>query len=139
MSMTPDEMAPPSGSSVKFSEIGDTVEGSVVYIGDWDERVNKFNNKTEQVCRIGIDVGDGEPRYIWPTKGSGMAQAIANAMRDAQVSQLEVGQTLKLRFDEAIDTGKGNPFKKFLARVTPATAEQKAQQEAVKAAQEEPF
>jgi hypothetical protein len=120
--MKANDLAAPRGDSAKFENIGDTIEGTVVYVGDWSERINKFNNKLEQVTRIGIDTGEGEPIYIWPVKGSGMAQAIAEGLREARLDELSEGQKIKLRYDEAVDVGKGNPFKKFRAKVTPGEA-----------------
>lgn len=133
--MRADELAAPSGASFKFAEIGDTVEGVIVYVGDWQTQTNKFNGNVEQVCKIGVDAGGDEPTYIWPRKGSPMAQAIANALRDAGIGELAEGQGLKLRYSENVDTGKPQPMKKYLARVTPASAETLAKQ----AAQDEVF
>lgn len=124
--MKANDLAAPGGGSAKFEKVGDTIEGEIVYVGDWQERVNKFNNKVEQVTKIGIDTGDGEPTYIWPTKGSGQAQALAEALREASIDELSEGQTVKLRFDQEIDTGKGYPFKKYRAKITAASAERTA-------------
>lgn len=132
--MRADDLAAPSGNSYKFDTVGDTVEGPISYIGEWQTQTNKFNGGTEDVCRIGVDY-NGEPVYIWPRKGSSMAQAIANALRDANLPSLEVGQTLKLQYSENKDTGKPQPMKVFRARVTPPTPEQAAQQ----AAKNDPF
>lgn len=137
--MRADELAAPSGSSFKFENIGDTVEGVIAYVGDWQERINKFNGKTEQVMRLGIDSGDGEPTYVWPVKGSAMAQAIAEAMRDAKVDDLLEGQKIKLRFDSEKDTGKPQKLKLFKARITPESAADAAKRVAAQAAVEEPF
>lgn len=117
--MRADELAAPTGDSFKFNEIGDTIEGQVVYVGDWQTQINKFNQREEQVARIGIDVGGGQPAYIWPRKGSPMAAAIAQALRDAGLNELAEGQHLKLRFDSTKDTGKGQPMKVFRAKITP--------------------
>lgn len=117
--MRADELAAPTGDSFKFAEVGDTVEGVVVYVGDWQEQTNKFNGNTEQVARIGLDTGNSENTYVWPRKGSAMAQAIAEALRAADLPELTEGQTLKLRYDEDVDTGKPQPMKKFRAKVTP--------------------
>jgi hypothetical protein len=115
--MRADELAAPTGDTFKFNEIGDTVEGVVTYVGDWQEQTNKFNDRKEQVARIGVDV-DGEMLYVWLRKGSAMAQAIAEALRAAGETELAEGQTIKLRFDSTKDTGKGQPMKVFRAKVT---------------------
>ena len=116
--MKADDFAAPSGDSFKFAAVGDTIEGTVTYVGDWQEQTNKFNDRIEQVCKIGINTGNGEVQYVWPRKGSAMAQAIAEAMRDAGVGSLDEGAQLKLRFDSTKDTGKGQPMKLFRARIT---------------------
>jgi hypothetical protein len=116
--MRADELAAPTGDTFKFNEIGDTVEGVVTYVGDWQAQTSKFNNREEQVARIGVDV-DGEMLYVWPRKGSAMAQAIAEALRAAGETELAEGQTIKLRFDSTKDTGKGQPMKVFRAKITP--------------------
>lgn len=114
--MRADELSAPTGETFKFESIGDTLEGVVTYVGDWQEQINKFNDRKEQVARIGVNTGD-EIRYVWPRKGSAMAQAIAEALRAAGLSELAEGQTLKLRFDSEKDTGKGQPMKVFRARI----------------------
>jgi hypothetical protein len=129
--MRADELAAPTGDSFKFEAVGDTLEGTITYVGDWQEQVNKFNQRTEQVARIGVDAGGGQPTYVWPRKGSAMAQAIAEALREAGQNELAEGQTLKLRFDSTKDTGKGQPMKVFRARITPG--------EPVRRPAEEPF
>lgn len=115
--MNVNELAAPQGESFKFTEIGDTVEGVIVYVGDWTEQINKSNGKPETVAKIGLEVA-GEITYVWPRKGSAMAQAIAEALREANLGELSEGQTLKLRFDSTKDTGKPQPLKLFRARVT---------------------
>jgi hypothetical protein len=120
--MRADELAAPTGESFKFETIGDTLEGVITYVGDWQEQVSKFNQRTEQVARIGVDAGGGQPTYIWPRKGSAMAQAIAEALRAAGLTELAEGQQLKLRFDSTKDTGKGQPMKVFRAKITAGEA-----------------
>lgn len=121
--MNVNELAAPQGDSFKFENIGDTVEGIITYVGDWQEQINKNNGQKEQVARIGLNTGNGETTYVWPRKGSAMAQAIAEALRDAQLNELAEGQTLKLRFDSTKDTGKPQPLKLFRAKVTAGTTQ----------------
>lgn len=124
--MKPNDLAPPQGDNFKFNEVGDTIEGTIVYVGDWAERTNKFSGKLEEVTKIGILVdGNSEPTYIWPVKGSGMASGLADGLRDAGLPELAEGQRLKLRFDQAVPTDKGNPFKKYRARITAGEPVQK--------------
>lgn len=121
MSMTADDFAAPSGLTFKFETIGDTITGVVTYVGSFQERTNKFNGREEQVARIGIDV-DGETLCIWPVKGSSMAQAIAEALRESGAGTLNLGDELTVRYAANVDTGKPQPMKKFRAKHTPATA-----------------
>jgi hypothetical protein len=137
--MKADELAAPSGNSFKFAEVGDTVEGVIVYVGEWQTQVNKFNGNTEEVTRIGVDTGDGETIYVWPRRGSSMASAMAQALRDAGLSELTEGQKLKLRFDSTKDTGKPMPLKMFRAKITAESADDAARRATVTAAQDDPF
>lgn len=121
MSMTADDFAAPSGTSFKFETLGDTISGVVSYVGPFTERTNKFNGREEQVARIGIDV-DGETLYIWPVKGSSMAQAIAEALRESGGGTLAAGDELAVGYAEDVDTGKPQPMKKFRAKHTPGKA-----------------
>lgn len=118
--MTPDDFAAPQGDTFKFDTIGATIEGTVTYVGDWQTQENKFTGRDEEVCRIAIDV-NGDNMLIWPRKGSAMATAIGEAMRNARVQDLK-GNVLKLAHHDTKDTGKGNPLKLFRAKVTPGTA-----------------
>lgn len=118
MPLPADDFAAPQGDSFKFETIGDTVEGTVAYCGSFEPRINQFNGKHEEVARIGLDTGNGEIAYIWPVKGTAMAQAIASAVREAQLADLDLGDRLKIGYVENKDTGKPQPMKVFRARVT---------------------
>jgi hypothetical protein len=120
--MRADDFAAPAGNSFKFENVGDVIEGTVTYVGDFQEQVNKFNGNKDMVARIGVDTGNGDVQYVYPRKGSAMAAAIAQALRDAKVDELEPGQTLKLGYTDNKDTGKPQPMKVFAARITPAAA-----------------
>lgn len=116
--MRVEELASPPGETFKFEKVGDTIEGTVIYVGTWQEYQTKFGQKTS--LKLGIDTGNGEIRYIWPGKGSNMAQKIAEALRNAGIAELVEGQTLKLRYASDQDIGKGDPMKVFQAKVTAA-------------------
>lgn len=118
MPLPADDFAAPQGDSFKFENLGDTVEGKVAYCGNFEPRINQFNGKNEEVARIGLDTGNGEIAYVWPVKGTAMAQAIAAAVREAGMADLDVGDTLKLGYVENKDTGKPQPMKVFRARAT---------------------
>lgn len=116
--MRADDLAAPTGNSFKFNNVGDSLEGTVAYVGDWQTRTNKFNNIQEQVAKIGVDPGTGEIVYVYPVRGSIIAKAIADGIRAAGVPELVPGQRLKLTFYATKDTGKGNPAKLFDAAVS---------------------
>ena len=111
-----DDIAAPSADSFKFAEIGDTIRGTIVHVPDKPyQRVNQFNGREEEVIRIVISTDDGE-RAIYPVRGSFMAQAIAQAVRDSGNTQLEAGGTLAVQYAEDRGTGKPNPAKVFKAQ-----------------------
>jgi len=119
MGLPVNDLGAPSGNSFKFEKLGDTVEGEIVYVGEPQERINKFNGNTERVVKIGLGVdGEEDPVYVWPVVGTQMAQAIAEAVRAAGLSELVEGQKLKLGYVEDKDTGKPQPMKVFKALVT---------------------
>jgi hypothetical protein len=122
--MKADDFAAPSGTSAKFEKVGDTVSGVITYVGDFQPRINKFNGREEEVGRIGIDTGDDEPVYVYPVKGSAMARAIADAMRSAGIVELNVGDTLKVKYSEDVDTGKPQPMKRYVAKVEAGAPEE---------------
>lgn len=114
------DIAPPSGESFKFENIGDTIKGILTFVPNAPvERVNKFNGRVEQVVKLVIDTGDGEPRAIYPVQGSTMARAIGDAVRAAGATSLEIGGTLAVRFSETRDTGKPQPLKVYSAKYEP--------------------
>jgi hypothetical protein len=114
------DIAPPSGESFKFENIGDTIKGVLTYVPDAPtERINKFNGRSEQVVKLIIDTGDGDPRAIYPVQGSTMARAIGDAVRAAGATSLETGGTLAVRFSETKDTGKPQPLKMYAAKYEP--------------------
>jgi hypothetical protein len=110
-----DELSAPSGQAFKFAQIGDKVQGTVTYIGQWDTHTNNFGDQ-ETSLKIVLDTGNGEMAAIYPKKGSTQAQAIAEAIKEAGQSRLEVGATLGVKFSGEKDTGKGNPLKLFKAQ-----------------------
>jgi len=114
--MRADELSAPAGGVFKFVTFGDTIEGPIIYIGGWQHRTNKFG-KEETVTKIGVNTGNGEISYIYPAKGSSMASAIADALRDANLGELAEGQTLKLRYDSEKDTGKPQKMKVYRAKI----------------------
>jgi hypothetical protein len=123
MDMRADELSAPSGTSFKFDNVGDTLAGTVAYVGDWDARTNKFTGVDEEVMRLGVDTGNGEVVYVWPTKGKAMAKALGDAVRAAGLPELVAGQKLTLTFSENVDTGKPSPMKAYTATLAAGTLE----------------
>jgi hypothetical protein len=85
--------------------------------------VSKFTGIEEQIKRVGVDTGNGEVVYIWPRKGSSMAEAIRDAFLAADLPDLAEGQKLTLRYDADKATGKGNPMKVYKATLAAGTVE----------------
>lgn len=121
MGISANDLSAPTGESVKFDTVGDTVEGVIVYAGEFQSRVNTFNGRDEDVARIGIEVDGGEIRYVWPVRGRSMAQAIAEAARKAGLASIDVGQRIKLGYTSNKDTGKPQPMKVFSCRLEPGS------------------
>lgn len=120
MGISANDLSAPSGDSFKFNTIGDTVEGVIVYVGDFQKSINDFG-KERDVARIGIDTGNGEIAYIWPERGSAKAQAIAEALRKAGLPQLDIGQRIKFGYTADKNTGKPQPMKVFSCRLEPGS------------------
>jgi hypothetical protein len=85
----------------------DTITGTLVKV---DEVNTRFGEKVVIELADCVDVIAGEedgpdgPYTIWPTPG--LLDALAEAEADK-------GSTITITLDELVDTGKGNPFKKF--------------------------
>ncbi len=118
--MRADDLSAPAGGSFKFDNVGDSLAGTIAFVGDWESRISKYTGNPEQICRIGVDVGNADVAYIYPKRGSIMAGALADAMRAAGLAELTPGQDLKLTYYESKDTGKGNPAKLFDASISAA-------------------
>lgn len=118
--MNINDMAPPSGESFRFEQIGDTVRGVLVYVPSAPEtRTNKFTGREEGVVKLVLVTDDGD-RAIYPVVGTAMARAIGEAVRAAGAATLEVGGTLAVKFSEELDTGKPSKMKIFAAKYEPA-------------------
>lgn len=114
--MDVNDLAGPAGDSFKFETIGDTIKGTVAYIGGWETKPSKFRQgEFETAMRLVVDTVDG-PKAIYPRKDSAMARAIADAIRASGATRLEVGAKLAVKFDRTLDTGKGQPAKLFVAQ-----------------------
>ena len=116
------ELSEPSGAAVKFKELGDTVEGTITYIGQPYDGTNPNNGKAETQVRIMLDVaGEDEPQalYVRTKPSHQMARAIAEAVRKAGTDELAEGGVLKVGWVDNEDVGKPQPMKVYKARYTP--------------------
>jgi hypothetical protein len=112
------DIASPSGTAVKFPNLGDKVSGTIAHIGDpWTE-VNKFNGKEETSVRVLLDVGadDNAALYVRTKPTSQMARAIADAIKATGNDEMLVGGKLTVQYFEDEDTGKPQPMKKYRAK-----------------------
>lgn len=114
-----DELGGAAGASIRFDNVGDTIEGRIAYVGGWEERTDD-RGASYTVLRVSVELGGDEPGVLWVRRGSNMASAIGKALGDADVEQLEPGQTIKIRFEDELDTGKRDPLKRYRAKITPA-------------------
>lgn len=123
--------APATGDAWK-PEIGDTIKGTVTYVGDII-KVSTFSGKEERTLRVDLDTADGT-RTIWATlctdtdidpqtnapKGYPKrdARAIAAAVRSAGETAIKVGGTLGMKRIDDVPTKAGNA-KAFQAQYKP--------------------
>lgn len=117
MSLNVNDIGAPSADSFKFGAVGDTIKGTLTYVPSAPtEQANKFNpGQVDKVIKLVLATDDGE-KAIWPRVGSTLAGAIADAVRAAGCTSLEIGGTLAVRFSETEDVGKGNPMKRYVAQ-----------------------
>lgn len=103
---------------VKFTEIGDSVEGTFV---DFQEDVpSKFGDETQLVLK-----GKDGPKMVRCTR------KLATLIKD-NIKLFVKGAHVKITFTKEIDVGKGNPMKDYDVDVEPPT-------EAASAADDAPF
>lgn len=128
------EIAPESGQAWK-PEIGDEVDGTIVWIGDnvrpnfdktADERSLRIDLETSTgivsvyavTCNdIAIDEKTGKPKG-YPSR---LARAIAAAVRASGSQQLVVGARLRAKRIDDVPT-KASPAKEFKAKYEPPAA-----------------
>lgn len=124
MSVPIGDIAPPSGDPWR-PEIGDIAKGVITYAGT-SERVSQFSGHTERTLRVDLDA-DGDNTTIYATvdtnvNGDGYpkrdARAIADAVRAAGATHIEVGGTLAIKRVDDHPTEKG-PAKAYQAQYKP--------------------
>lgn len=110
-----DELAPPSGGNAWALDVGESVAGTVTYVGKMPARPSFDGKKREQSVRIDLDTGDGTTSvYVVinaDLDGDGYAKrdarAVAAAVRAAGCTDLEVGGKLAIQRVEDVDTKMG--------------------------------
>jgi len=110
------ELATPNGQAIDLDEIGTTIEGVLESIGDWREIDGKFGVTTK--APFNLKIGD-EDRTLWVKKSSRLATVIGQAFKEAGLTSIAVGGTLKVRRVNDVDVGKGNPMHDYQAKYTP--------------------
>ncbi|NNF68401.1 MAG: hypothetical protein HKN01_01405 [Acidimicrobiia bacterium] len=107
-----------------------TLEGRVDQVCDEPiEMEDRFNEGVRQsVVYVVIEDPTGDLYTLWMTEKKDVDknprpdrkyQAVAAALKDAGVSQILEGGTLKIQHSSDNDTGKGNAEKIFKAKYTP--------------------
>ena len=119
--------------AVKFSTIGDTVEGTIQTVAvsqqtDFATKEPKTYPDGNPMMQVIVtletatrdgDDDDGVRRLF--AKGA-MQFAISEACKKVGADGLAPGGTLKVKYDSNKDTGKGNPAKQYVAKYDPPTA-----------------
>lgn len=127
--------APATGDAWK-PEIGDTIKGTVTYVGDMT-KVSQFSGKEERTLRVDLSTDNGD-RTIWATLCTDIeidpatdrpkgypkrdARAIAAAVRAAGETAIKVGGTLAVKRIADVPTDRG-PAKAFQAQYKPPAAQ----------------
>lgn len=122
------DIAPPTGGDYWQPEVGDTIAGTITYVGSY-QRQNNWG-KTEDNLRIDLEQDDGET-LIWTVvtnadvEGEGYAKrdakAVAAAVRAAGQSKLEIGGRLGGQRLADVETKMGMG-RDFVAQYRPPAA-----------------
>lgn len=113
------ELAAGGGTAIDLDEIGITIEGTLTSIGEWRDIKSQFGTVVK--APFNLTVGD-EERTLWVKKSSRLATVIGQAFKDAGLTSITVGGTLKIRRVNDVPTNKGNPMHDFQAKYVPPTA-----------------
>ncbi len=114
-----DENAGSQYPAFKFDAIGATAKGRITRVVHRD-MPNKFNGGVDPTLIVELEDEAGNGVTVYAKRGF-MLSAIADAVRRATggTSEMEVGATLAVRYDEDRDTGKPQPAKVFKAQYQP--------------------
>ena len=110
------DLATPNGAAIDLTEVGDTIEGQLVSIGEWRDIDGKFGTVTK--APFNLKVGD-EDRTLWVKRNSRLATVLGQAFKDAGLSSITTGGVLKVRRVNDVPTNKGNPMHDYQAKYVP--------------------
>ena len=110
------ELATGGGTAIDLTEVGTTIEGTLQSIGDWRDINSQFGTVSKAPFNL---VVDGEDRTLWVKKNSRLATVLGQAFKDAGLTAITTGGTLKVRRVNDVPTNKGNPMHDFQAKYTP--------------------
>ena len=123
--------------SIKWTDIGQTVEGTITALRS--KQLTEFNTEIPEVWPSGepkmtpiitiqttlSDDSDDDGKrdiYLRAHRYTAFAEALREAYKVKPSDQAMVGATLKIRFDSTSATNKGSPRKLFRVRITPKSA-----------------
>jgi hypothetical protein len=104
-----------TANSVKFTEIGDRIDGTIVE--EPELQVDKFGSADDQVLVLSLQCEDGTPRRLYARKQ--MLGAIGQAVNDAGEDEIVCGGELSVEFIEERPTGGASPMKVYEAEYEP--------------------
>jgi hypothetical protein len=103
-----------SQPSVKFAELGDTVDGAIV---EQPELQPDKYSPGDQCLVLVIHDGDNVTKRLYARKQ--MLTAIAQAVTDADVDEIECGGRLRVEYVDDKPTGGASAMKVYQAEYTP--------------------
>lgn len=110
------DLATGGGTAIDLTEVGTTIEGTLQSIGDWRDINGKFGVTIKAPFNLLVD---GEERTLWVKKNSRLATVLGQAFKDAGLTTITTGGTLKVRRVNDVPTDKGNPMHDFQAKYVP--------------------
>lgn len=102
----------------KWGEIGTVLSGTIIEQPKVITRPNLNDGKPEDNLVIAIRTAEGHEFSLWARKGF-LAQALADAVKEAGASGLAEGGKLHVKHTENRDTGRPQPARVFKAKYEP--------------------
>jgi hypothetical protein len=110
------ELATPNGTPIDLTDIGDTIEGQLVSIGDWRDITGQFGTVAKAPFNL---IVNGEDRTLWVKKNSRLATVLGQAFKAAGLTTIVNGGVLKVRRVADAPSNKSNPMKDYQAKYVP--------------------